>query len=95
MKLRSGLYLSALLLASSGAYAQSAPQGAAPANSATTAGKPALDPNEVICERQEQLGSRLSGKRICMTRSQWADQKIQDRQATEKAQTQLGAAPPK
>jgi len=37
------------------------------------------DPDEVVCERQEILGSRLGSKKICMTRAQWEDQKRSDR----------------
>ena len=54
-----------------------------------------LDPNEVVCERQEVLGSRLQSKRICMTRSEWAEQKSQDRQNIERVQMQRGSSAPK
>jgi len=37
------------------------------------------DPDEVVCERQEILGSRLASKKICMTRAQWEEQKRSDR----------------
>ncbi|MEO7366107.1 MAG: hypothetical protein ABIW03_07290 [Sphingomicrobium sp.] len=46
----------------------------------------ALDPNQIVCEKQEILGSRLSSRRICHTRAQWADLRLQDRQAIEKIQ---------
>lgn len=49
------------------------------------------DPNEIVCEKQEVIGSRLATKKVCMTRAQWADAKAQDRQAIEQAQTQRGA----
>lgn len=52
--------------------------------------KKALDPNEVVCEKQPVAGSRLATKRVCMTRAQWADLKSQDRQEIEKAQVQRG-----
>lgn len=52
--------------------------------------KKALDPNEVVCEKQLVAGSRLATKRVCMTRAQWADLKSQDRQEIEKAQVQRG-----
>jgi hypothetical protein len=45
------------------------------------------DQNEIICERQEVTGSRLAKRRVCMTRAQWAESRLQDRQATEKVQT--------
>lgn len=47
------------------------------------------DPNEKICQVIKPTGSRLGGKKICATRSEWAEQKRLDREATEKAQTQL------
>jgi len=46
-----------------------------------------IDPNEKICENVTMIGSRLARKRVCATRSEWADRKLQDRQATERAQT--------
>lgn len=45
------------------------------------------DPNQVICRSQRAPGSRLRGERVCATRQQWADQRRQDRQLIEKAQT--------
>ena len=65
---------------------------AVPANAAdpttnTAAGKKApKDVNEVVCERQEVVGSRLATRKVCMTRGQWADLKSQDRQDIEKVQ---------
>jgi invasion protein IalB len=50
--------------------------------------KKAADPNEVVCEKQEETGSRLSSHRVCMTRSQWAEQRRADRLEIDKAQTQ-------
>lgn len=36
------------------------------------------DPNQrVICKTQDEVGTRLGGKRICMTKAQW-DQQSQD-----------------
>ena len=46
------------------------------------------DQNEVVCEKVEVLGSRLSSARTCMTRAQWAEQKRLNRQDIEKVQTQ-------
>ena len=50
--------------------------------------------NEVVCQKQEVTGSRLSKKRICKTRSQWADQQMQDRQEIERVQTQRSIKTP-
>ena len=48
------------------------------------------DPNEVICEKQQVLGSRLATRRVCRTRAQWTDLKMQDRQDLERTQMQRG-----
>jgi hypothetical protein len=41
------------------------------------------DPNEKICENVAQIGSRLAKKRVCATRAEWAERKLQDRQDAE------------
>ncbi len=48
------------------------------------------DPNKIICEKQEVLGSRLAVKRVCMTRAEWADQRRVDRQNIERQQVNGG-----
>ena len=50
----------------------------------------APDPNQVICEKQEVVGSRLATRRVCKTRAEWADARLQDRQDLEKVQVQRG-----
>ena len=60
--------------------------GAAAAQTQTTAKKD--DPNEKICVKEESTGSRLGAKRICMTRAEWADRKLQDQQELTRVQTQ-------
>jgi hypothetical protein len=64
-----------------------APPGAQPAQQNV---QRTLDPNEVICEKQSVVGSRLTHRKVCLTRSQWDDARRQDRQEVEKAQTQRG-----
>ena len=89
MSLRAVVFLSVAAFAASVSFADPAPQATSTSPAAKTP-----DPNEVVCERQEELGSRLSSKRVCMTRSQWADQKSQDRQQLEKVQVQRGMTDP-
>ena len=94
MKLRSSLFVfAAVLSATSYSAALAQQQNVPPANPQATAGKTA-DLNEVVCEKQEVVGSRLATKRVCMTRGQWADLRSQDRQETEKVQTQRGQVAP-
>ena len=87
--------LSAAVLAASAlagaAFAQGAPapSPAAPQSTtpvANTTPTPALtppkhgnDPNTVICKWTEELGTRLGGGKVCMTRAQW-DQQTRDSQ---------------
>ncbi len=44
-------------------------------NSTARATKKKTDPNEVVCEKQSVIGSRLATKKVCLTRSQWAEQR--------------------
>ncbi len=44
------------------------------------------DPNEMVCEKQKELGSRVAVKRVCMTRAEWAERRRIDRMEIEKAQ---------
>lgn len=72
----------------------SAPEPAKPAATASTRdGKPKLrDPNEVVCRKEEVLGSRLETRRVCMTRSEWAEANRTNRTDLERAQVQRGAS---
>jgi len=47
------------------------------------------DQNQKICQVITPVGSRLGGKKICATRAEWEERRRADREATEKAQTQL------
>ena len=44
--------------------------------------------NEVVCQKQEVIGSRLATKRVCKTRAEWADARLEDRRAVDKIQTE-------
>lgn len=79
--------LSAALLlgAAAPSFAQTQP-AAAP-----TTEKQADDLNKLVCEKQESTGSRLAKKRICLTKAQWAERRLQDRQELERVQMQRGS----
>ena len=76
--------------------AVSGPASAQQAASPPAGQAPAQDPktrdhmNEVVCQKQEVIGSRLATKRICKTRAEWADHQLQDRQGIEKIQVNRG-----
>lgn len=44
------------------------------------------DPNEVVCEKIEVIGSRVAAKRVCGTRAEWAEKRKADREVTDQAQ---------
>ena len=70
-----------LLFGSGAAFAQSAQPAQQPA-------KPAKDPNEIVCEKQEVIGSRLNFQKICKTRAEWAEERHSSRMDLEKTQVQ-------
>ena len=46
----------------------------------------ANDPNQIVCQKEPRLGSRLVVDRICMPRSQWAEQKRLTRETIDEVQ---------
>ena len=85
----------ALLPVSAASLILGVPAAAQTGASATAAAPAATgkvrDPNEIVCEKQEVIGSRLATRRVCMTRAEWADRKLQDRQEIERVQVQRGS----
>ena len=49
------------------------------------------DPNQVVCEKIEVVGSRLSTKRMCMTRAEWAEKRRLERMELDRAQVARGS----
>jgi len=79
-----GVALLTSLLICAPAFGQTA--APAPAPAPATAAPSYM--NEVVCEKQQVLGSRLQSKRVCRTRAEWADLKNQDRMDLEQKQHQ-------
>jgi len=76
-----------LLVASSGALLFAAPPALAQTqatNQPASASK--KDPHRIICEKVEEIGSRLASKKICMTAQQWEEKRRSDREYLEDAQ---------
>lgn len=48
------------------------------------------DPNRKVCETVEETGSRLGGRRVCMTAQQWEDQRRSQREDVQRAQQNTG-----
>jgi hypothetical protein len=81
----------ALLTCSTIGWAQNE-MNAAPAASAVPAAasvktKPKSDPNKIVCETVETLGTRLGGHRECKTRAQWAEERRLNRESIDRSQT--------
>jgi invasion protein IalB len=66
--------------------APAAAQNPAPTQAAAPAAS--KDPNRIICERQEEIGTRLGGKKVCKTAAQWDEERQQERDALDKFQRQ-------
>jgi hypothetical protein len=73
------------------AYAQPAPQSAPITVVGSQPSKKAPDPNEVVCEKEQDISSRLIFHKVCMTRSQWAEQRRIERMEIDKAQMERPA----
>jgi invasion protein IalB len=84
--------LSALSMTAAVSAQTPSPAPATPAGSAEKAQADYL--NEKICRSEEVTGSRLTKKKVCKTRAQWADQQLQDRQEIERVQTQRSMKTP-
>lgn len=60
-----------------------------PADGAPAATQKLKDPDRIICERQEEIGSRLGGKKICKTAREWQDWRQQNRDQLQDWQQRL------
>lgn len=58
----------------------------------TPAGTPAAEKpaDPMICERVQEIGSLLRKKKICMLKSQWEEQRRDNRSSIERTQVQRG-----
>lgn len=45
------------------------------------------DPNKLVCQKEETIGTRLGEKKVCMTVSEWNDRKRAQRERTEQIQS--------
>jgi invasion protein IalB len=77
-------FVSAVLLSAGTAAAAQTQPPVQP--QATPKDKSAAD--QVICEREQDTGSRLGAHKICHTRAQWDDLRRDDRSAVEHVQSQ-------
>ena len=75
----------AIVLAA-GTAAPALVQSAPPATPAPAQTRPVDPMSEVVCQKQEVVGSRVATRRVCLTRLQWQEQRTMDRQDVERAQ---------
>jgi invasion protein IalB len=68
--------------------APAAGQNASPAQQIAPAVSKDKDPNRIICEREEEIGTRLGGKKVCKTAAQWQLERQQQRETIEGVQRQ-------
>ena len=88
---------SALALAASAALADppsapaSVPPGATPA--AAPAAPPKDKDSEMVCFKEEQTGTRLGARRVCMTRAQAAQRSQDAKQVLDDSRGRLASSP--
>jgi hypothetical protein len=44
------------------------------------------DPNRIVCQTEETIGTRLGGKKVCLTVSEWQARQAADRDQLESVQ---------
>lgn len=54
-------------------------------DTAATTASPAKP--KLICEHEDEIGTRLGGHRVCKTAAQWAEERRAAREAVDRAQT--------
>ena len=84
-KLMFALMLASVSSIAAPVIAQTQPVQAVPAQAQTVRPDYA---DQVVCETEEETGSRLAAHKICHTRSQWAQIKRDQRDSTEHTQMQ-------
>ena len=85
--MRTTILLTLAVLAASPAAAQITFQ--TPPTAPPASGAKATNPNDkIICEKQEEIGSRLGGRNVRKTAAQWELDRRQQREDTERVQQQ-------
>lgn len=83
-----------ILVLSSGATSAEAPVNPPPIPAPpakTERAEASHDP--IICQRSTEIGSRLKRRKVCMHRSEWDRQRLEDRQMIDRTQVQRGLTP--
>jgi hypothetical protein len=67
--------------------AATADPGSPPGAATAAPARAPADPNQIICRRYREIGSRLNVRRDCMTRAAWDEHDRLTRQGVDHAQT--------
>ena len=78
----------AILAVSASAPAFASQQAQTPAPAQVVQAAPRAPTEQVICEREEDTGSRLTAHKICHTRTEWAQIQREEREDLDHRQTQ-------
>jgi hypothetical protein len=94
MHMLTRLAAASLAFAAAPVLASAPASQAAPAVAGTAVAQNDIEKKDpMICERVTEIGSRLRAKKICMTKSQWEEQRRGDRSNIERSQVQRGMDP--
>jgi hypothetical protein len=52
-----------------------------------------VDVNKIVCQKEQEIGSRLGAKKVCLTVKQWQDRADADRDQTERVQQTTATRP--
>lgn len=80
-----------MMVAGTPAVAQTAP--AQPTASKEIASTDSSDVNRVVCRKEEQIGSRLGAKKLCLTVREWRERAELNRDETESVQRRASVRP--
>lgn len=51
------------------------------------------DPNRIVCQKEDSIGSRLAAKKICLTQKEWDLRRDADRDEAERVQRDTATIP--
>ena len=84
-----GVLAAALVFAaSSGVFAETSSPPAPTAGAKVAKASDKNDPDKIICKTEDTTGTRLGAKRVCHTRSEWAEMHRITQQSVEGVQAQ-------
>jgi len=79
--------MKAIFVAAAAAVVLVQPAAAQSVESPAAAAAEKAERAKMVCKKEEQIGSRLGAKRICMTAEQWAEKAREQREFAEDVQS--------